>query len=331
MNKELTHVLIIRKLEEKNLRHLEENLSGGISLHFTDKEYDLGSISVLVSGRSDRSVVEELTNLKYLIIPFAGLSEELRAYLPDFPTLSVHNLHHNAVPVAENTIALLMAAAKNIIPPHNALMNADWRPRYVSNPSRLLHGKTILILGYGTIGKHIAKYLKPYDMLIMATRNSIESRYEEDGVTVYPASQTMSLLSEANYLIIALPLTTETENLIGEKEINSLPDGAVLVNIGRGKIVNQKALYEGLSSGKLGAAAIDVWYNYPKEEADRANTPSSDYPLHELDNIVMSPHRAGGVNSEDTERFRMEHLARLLNLISEGKELPNKVDLTQGY
>jgi len=78
-------------------------------------------------------------------------------------------------------------------------------------------------------------------------------------------------------------------------------------------------------------AAIDAWYNYPKEESSRANTPHSDFPLHELDKIVMSPHRAGGVNSEDTELSRMEHLARLLNLISEGKDLPNKVNLSLGY
>ena len=266
MSKKHIHVLIIRKLGEESLHHLKQEISEGISLHFKGDAYDPESISVLVSGHSDASFIEKLPNLDYLIIPFAGLPEEVIAYMPDFPDVSVHNLHHNAVPVAENTIALLLAAVKYIIPPHNALMNADWRPRYTSNPSQLLHGKTILILGYGTIGKLIAKYLQPYDMHIMATRNSIESRYEEGSVIVYPMAQTRSLLPDANYLIIALPQTPKTENLIGEKEINSLPDGAVLVNIGRGKVVNQKALYDGLSSGKLGAAAIDVWYNYPKGE-----------------------------------------------------------------
>jgi phosphoglycerate dehydrogenase-like enzyme len=126
-----------------------------------------------------------------------------------------------------------------------------------------------------------------------------------------------------------LPLTDQTRGLIGEKEISLLPDHAILVNIGRGPVVDQGALYHALKDGKLHSAGIDVWYNYPPDEDARANTPPADYPFHELDNIVMSPHRGGG--AAEVEVLRMTHLAELLNAVARGGPVPNKVDLEAGY
>jgi phosphoglycerate dehydrogenase-like enzyme len=135
------HVLFKRKPAKKYLDLLKREISGNIHFHFFDEPYDPQEISILVSGRSDREELEKLTNLKHLIFTWAGLPDKLKAYMPDFPDISIHNLHHNAVPVAENTLALLLIAAKFIIPPHNALAKNDWRPRYQANHSQLLHGK----------------------------------------------------------------------------------------------------------------------------------------------------------------------------------------------
>jgi phosphoglycerate dehydrogenase-like enzyme len=107
-----------------------------------------------------------------------------------------------------------------------------------------------------------------------------------------------------------------------------LPDGAVLVNIGRGEVIDEGALYGALQNGRI-SAGLDVWYNYPDSEEARAHTPPSNYPLHELDNVVFSPHRAGG--TDQTNRLRMEHLAELLNTAVSGQPMANRVDLEQGY
>jgi phosphoglycerate dehydrogenase-like enzyme len=93
--------------------------------------------------------------------------------------------------------------------------------------------------------------------------------------------------------------------------------------------VAEGALYHALSDGTLYAAGLDVWYNYPPDQAARAHTQPSAYPFHELDNVVMSPHRAGG--STETERLRMQHLAELLNAAARGESMPNRVDLEAGY
>jgi phosphoglycerate dehydrogenase-like enzyme len=245
-----------------------------------------------------------------------------------FPHIAVHNLHHNAVAAAEMAVTLMLAAAKFIVPVDRALRQHDWTPRYRPNPAVMLEGKTALILGYGAIGQRVAHVCLGLAMDVIATR-----RRAADGgsVAVHPPEALHSLLPRADVLIIALPLTAETEGLIGRGELALLPPRAVLVNVGRGRIVDEEALYHALSEGQLHAAGLDVWYNYPGDAASRSKTPPSAYPFHGLDNVVMSPHRAGTGGSEEIELRRMAHLAKLLNAAAAGEEMPNQVDLETGY
>jgi phosphoglycerate dehydrogenase-like enzyme len=248
-----------------------------------------------------------------------------------FPHISIHNLHHNALPVAEYALALLLSAANAILPVDRALRANDWRPRYTQTASTLISGKNMVILGYGNIGKALSKLLTGFDMTIMATRSSVNSSHKEDSVQVFPANSLHSLLLKADFLIVTLPLTPFTKGLIGEKELSLLPKNAVIVNIGRGDIIDQSALYKALKERPTMAAGIDVWYNYPKNDDDRPNTPPADYPFQDLDNIVMSPHRAGSLNQTDIEVLRMTHLAELLNQAAHGNTMSNLVDPEKGY
>lgn len=128
--------------------------------------------------------------------------------------------------------------------------------------------------------------------------------------------------------MICLPLTDETKGLIGADELAQLAPGAVLVNTGRGPIVDERALFDALRAGRL-RAGLDVWYRYPEDEAARAGTPPATLPFHELDNIVMSPHRAG--LCAETERLRAVFLAEMLNAGARGEPMPGRVDLDAGY
>jgi phosphoglycerate dehydrogenase-like enzyme len=117
--------------------------------------------------------------------------------------------------------------------------------------------------------------------------------------------------------------------MITETELSLLPKNAILINISRGKIVDQRALFTVLKENKIFGAGLDVWYNYPKHSADRVETRPADYPFHELDNVVMSPHRGGLV--KETERLRMSALALSLNAAAKGESIPNLVNLELGY
>jgi len=146
---------------------------------------------------------------------------------------------------------------------------------------------------------------------------------------VHPIDQFDQLLPRSKVLISTLPITAQTEDLIGSKQLALMLSGGILVNVGRGGVVDQAALYHALTDGTLNAAGVDVWYNYPESPEERDSTPPSEYPFHELDNIVMSPHRGGG--SRDTERLRMQHLAELLNALHSGSPTRNQVDTSAGY
>jgi phosphoglycerate dehydrogenase-like enzyme len=287
------------------------------------------STSILIAGRPTREALSAGPGLRTLIVPWAGLPPETRAMLAEFPDIAVHNLHHNAQPVAEMVLTLLLSAAKLILPFDRLLRQNDWRSRYRPSPARLLAGKTALILGYGAIGRQVAGYCKALGMRVLATRRRPIEEPDGPADQVHPASALADLLPRADALLVCLPHTPATNGLIDRQALALLPQGSILVNVGRGPIVDQSALYIALQNGRLHAAGLDVWYNYPPDEASRSRTSPSDYPFGELDNVVMSPHRAGSTAESNT--LRMTHLANLLNAAAAGQPLPNRVDLAAGY
>jgi phosphoglycerate dehydrogenase-like enzyme len=322
------HVHFDRLLTDAEAEQLRPLLSSGVAL--TEGGDPPAGTAILISGRPTREQLAAAPGLRALIIPWAGLPAETRDLMRDFPAVSVHNLHHNAAPVAELALMLLLAAAKFALRYDHALRSHDWRIRYErQTPTVLLEGKTALILGYGAIGRRVAAACRALGMATLATRRNLAAP-ELDGETeVYPADSLRDLLPRADAVIICLPHTPETDGLLGAAELALLPPGAVLVNIGRGRIVDEKALYEGLRDGSPHAAGLDVWYSYPPDEAARAAWPPSAYPFHELDNVIMSPHRGGA--SDATPRLRMTALAEMLNAAAAGREMGNGVDVAAGY
>jgi phosphoglycerate dehydrogenase-like enzyme len=286
---------------------------------------------ILVAGRPEPKHVVASRNLRAVIVPWAGIPEQTSELMREYPDIALHNLHHNALPVAEQAIALLLAASKFLIPMDRSLRSGDWRPRYSPNPSILLDGRRALVVGFGAIGQKVARLCEGLGMRVsaVARRKSVVPARAQGGVLVSDVHDLHDLLPLADALILCLPHTPRTTGIIGERELSLMPAGAVLINVGRGPTVDEAALYHALRDGTLLAAGLDVWYNYPPDEAARSCTMPSDYPFHELSNVVMSPHRAGG--STATERLRMIHLAELLNAAARGQPMPNRVDLDAGY
>lgn len=329
MTKLLVHML--HPPEDVQLTRLCDLLEKKIQLTSGPSLPQPANFHVLVAGRPERSHLAASPYLRLLVIPWAGLPPGTRELLQDFPGIEVHNLHHNAIPTAEHGLALLLAAAKFLVPIDRTFRRHDWRPRYAPNPSVLLHGKTALILGFGEIGQRLGRYAYALGMQVLAVRRNPEKPAPADyPAQVFAPAHLPGLLPRAQVLFIAVPGVPATDGLLGADELALLPPGAVLVNVGRGAVVDQAALYAALSEGRL-SAGLDVWYNYPQDEASRAGTPPADFPFHELDNVVMSPHRAGGGGGDDVEELRMQALARLLNAAARNEPLPNRVDLQAGY
>lgn len=322
------HAHFDRDLAPDESQYLRSALAAGIVI--TEGPEPPPGTDILISGRPTGEQLAGLPRLRAVIVPWAGVSTETRDLLREFPGVTLHNLHHNAAPVAELALMLLLAAAKFALRYDNALRHDDWRIRYERPaPTMLLEGRTALILGYGAIGRRVAAACRALGMVTLATRRRQGSPETIDGTEVHPADALRQLLPRANAVVICLPHTPDTDGLLGAAELALLPSHSVLVNIGRGRIVDEAALYAALRDGRLRAAGLDVWYSYPPDEAGRANWPPSAYPFRELDNVIMSPHRGGA--ADETARLRMTALAGMLNAAAGGREMGNQVDIDAGY
>jgi phosphoglycerate dehydrogenase-like enzyme len=324
-------VHLLQEHDEELLENIKRDLSEGIEISCDEDLPDPPDYDILVCGVPDEKSITASPNLRHLIIPWSGLPRKTRELMLNHPDISVHNIHHNAVPVAEMAVTLMLAAAKELIPIDASFRKNDWGKRWNIRDMQLLAGRRVLIVGYGAIGREIAARCRAFGMEVSAVR-----RRGRDGgaggaagdVAVHEASQLPELLPNADVLFLSLPLTDETKGMIGEKELSLLPDGALLVNVSRGRIVDEKALYENLRASRI-RAGLDVWYNYPESQESRASTPPSAYPFHELPNVIVTPHLAG--HSDGTEALRARELAHVLNLTLREGTPPGRVDVELGY
>lgn len=318
-----------RRADDAAWQTLLDALDPEINIQTGEELPQPAEYKILVAGRPN---VEQLTaspRLRTLVIPWAGMPVETAELMANYPQIHIHNLHHNAITTAETALMLLLMAAKQILPIERRFRENDWRPRYAPNAAVSLHGKTALILGYGSIGRHVGEVCAAMGMHVLGTQRHLTAPTRLGNAEIHPAAHLHRLLPQANALIVTLPLTDETRGLIGAEELSLLPPQAMVVNVGRGPVIDQFALYEALKNGHLHAAGLDVWYNYPQDETSRANTPPADVPFGQLENVVMSPHRGGGTT--DIELVRMAHLAELLNTVVQGKPMPNQIHLERGY
>jgi phosphoglycerate dehydrogenase-like enzyme len=293
---------------------------------------------VLVEGRPTEEQFRKSSRLKALIIPFAGAPDTTVSLLLANPQVQGYNLHHNAGDTAELAMGLLLAAAKQIPRQDRLMRTGDWSPRYQPSKAISLFGKTVLIIGYGAIGRHLGRVCLGLGMRVIGVRR--RGGPSEGEIEIYSQLDLASLLPRGDVVLLALPRTPETEGLLGERELERLPKGAVLVNVARAQVVDEKALFEALKSRRLHSAGLDVWYRYPRAgDSDvpgyfnmpesATHTYPSEYPFHELDNVVMTPHR-GGVTM-DTEEKRVQGIAEILNALAAGKPAPNRLDPAAGY
>jgi phosphoglycerate dehydrogenase-like enzyme len=317
--------------EGRDLKLLRALLDERVILTFgpdvpTDAGYD-----VLVAGRPTDPELNASSSLRMLVIPWAGLAQSTRLAMLERPEVAVHNIHHNAAPAAEMAVALMLAAAKSVVPIDRDLRRDDWSPRYEPDRAVLLEGRRALILGYGAIGRRVASVCRALGMSVTATKRRLDDVPPDCPDRVLPPDALHDLLPEADVLHVALPHTNATRGLIGERELSLLPRDAVLVNVARAPIVDEEALFRALERRSIRAAGLDVWYAYPRSDEERRSTPPSVFPFRDLDNVVMSPHRAGAFAVRGVEEARVAALAETLNAAVRGDPVPHPVDVREGY
>lgn len=268
---------------------------------------------ILVGGRFEDADLDRPA-LRAVIVPWAGIPEGLGAQLRTRPRVALYNLHHNAATTAALAVGLLLSASRGIAEADRQMRQGVWRGRMTEDRGVLLAGKQATILGYGAIGRCVGEVLGALGMAVDGIRRSDQNRLDD-------------ALARSHALIICAPLTPETRGLIDRRRIELLQAPRLLVNVGRGAIVDERALYECLRDGTLFGAGIDVWYHYPRE-GDAAPVWPSEYPIADLTNITLSPHRAG--DGEGIEALRAQALGTLLRDLCLGHPC-RPVNLDRGY
>lgn len=242
----------------------------------------------LISGRLPDEDLRRAKKLKAIFVPWTGVNNLPLNSLKE-RGIVVSNNHGNAAIVAERAIALALAVTGRVVFLHNEMGRGIWPGRTDDRDTSWfsIQGKTCAILGLGQIGIRIAKILKAFDCKVMGYRRDL-SKGKPDHVDVL-ADSFQDAIKASAIVFLAMPLTDDTRGLIDVDALKNMKD-KFLVNISRGEIIDEKALFDALKDGTLAGAAIDTWYHYPSRKHPVVFP--SKYPVHTLPNIVMSPHVA---------------------------------------
>lgn len=273
----------------------------------------------------DFSNLDELPELaprlRWLQASSAGIGQHIyrRNYIQRMPnTIFTTASGIHIQPLAEFCAMAILMFSRNLY--HMLAMQQEKRwERFAASD---LIGRTLGILGVGKIGAEVARFARTFGMRTIGIKRHVEgvdpgSLYLD---ALYPPTQLHSVLRQSEFLVIVTPHTQETERMLGAAELAMLPRGAVLINIGRGAVVDQEAMIAALHSGHLGGAALDVFEQEPLP---------AESPLWSMPNVLISPHSA---STSDRENIRLTDLiCDNLRRYLDGRPLRNVLDTSLLY
>jgi D-2-hydroxyacid dehydrogenase (NADP+) len=266
--------------------------------------------------------LKDARNLKWIHATAAGVAQLAYPELRESGIMVTNSRGIFSVPMAEHTMGLMIALARNFPESSRHHLNGHWGQQDIWDlPQRLteLNGKLLLIVGFGSIGKELAKRAKSFEMRVWGVTLSGQADTSM-AERVFSVARLHEALAEADYVVIAAPETAETKHLIGAEELARMRRGARLINVARGSLLDEIALIRALETQHLSGAALDV---APEEPLPK------EHPLWKTPNLFITPHTSA-VSDRLWER-QTELMIGLLERWFDGRELFNRVDLSRGY
>jgi len=337
--KEITVVSFV-KFNKSQLDKLRA-ISPSLVVHqFTDQSIDelppalVNNAQILYGWGNAVADAHKLPNLKWIQTHSAGVDNLLDkpVWQSEVIISSMNGIH--AVPIAEHALAMMLAFRWSLAKMFHFKANAAWpsgRWDHFVKPE--LRGSTLGIVGYGAIGRELARQAQGLGMQILTAnhsgRRSPFTGYSEPGVgdpqatipeTIYPSDQLLTMLPRCDYVVALVPLTPNTRHLFNQQAFAAMKPSAFFFNLGRGPVVDESALIDALNQQTVAGAGLDVFETEPLP----ANS-----PLWQLDNLIISPHVSGFSPKYDDRASNLfaENLERYLN----NKPLLNLVEREKGY
>ncbi|HPH96637.1 MAG TPA: D-2-hydroxyacid dehydrogenase [Anaerolineaceae bacterium] len=278
---------------------------------------------------------EMVPNLRWVQFHFAGIDHAIDSDLLQHADVIATSLSGaNIIQSAEYAVMMMLAQGHRMPELAANQARAEWpRDRWERFAPQELAESTVGIVGYGSIGRQVARLLQPFGATVVACKRDVmrpdDKGYVPDGLgdpqgdfftRLYPFQALHSMLKICDFVLVSVPLTPETQNMIGAPEFEIMKPTAFLVDLSRGKVVNHEALIQALQDHKLAGAALDV---FPEEPLP----PTS--PLWHLPNVIITPH-ISGISPNYNDRA-VDLFAENLNRYLVNVPLYNQFDLQKGY
>jgi len=283
-----------------------------ISEAITDVEVFVGSqLRAEDARRAERLRLVHVVGAGYDGIPLDALG----------PGVSVTTTHHHGRSIAEHVLMSVMMLSRDVLGADRALRAGQWRNVAVDPElpfGTTLEGRRVGIIGFGETGTEVARLCQAVGMRVRAVRRDPSAPVPDDLRTDWIGGndRLSDLLAESDVVVVTVPLGPATRGLIGPAELAAMGPGTLLVNVARGPVVQEEALYEALDSGVIAGAALDVWWSGPPQAPSRL-------PFHRLPNVLMTPHHSG--HTTDTFAARATEIADNINRLEQGRPLVNVV------
>ena len=274
-------------------------------------------------------------DLKWIQFHRAGNERYMEAPILKKPKLVASTMSGASAPqVAEHILEMILALGHRLPDIMDHQQRTDWPATRgeIFSPVEL-NQSTVGVVGYGSIGREVARLLQAFGANILATKFDamqpadhgyrIEGSGDPEGDYVhrlYPAQALISMLKECDFAVVCVPLTPKTRGLIGAKQLGAMKPTAFLIDVSRGGVIDHADLVVALEEKQIAGAALDV---YPEEPLPKDN------PLWKLPNVILTPHIAGV--SRDYDQRAVDLFVENLNRYLDGKKPLNLIDLERGY
>ena len=274
----------------------------------------------VIIGISYHASLPPVKNLKLYHVPGAGYDGIDLSALPG--TSHLCNCYGHEQPIAEYVMAAILNRAIPMTHADEQLRQGQWT--YWAGGSGIKHqeiaGLTIGLLGFGHIGKAIAKRAKAFEMTVLvANRSPVAASPMVD--QSFSLSALNQFWAHADIVVCSLPLSEDTKGLVNQHAFAHMKKSAVILNVGRGPVIDETALYDALHSKKIAGAIIDTWYQYPSQQ--NPNPLPGQKPFHMLSNIIMTPHMSGWTSG--TIKRRQKTIADNINQLLRSAHLVNQI------
>nr|WP_294504308.1 2-hydroxyacid dehydrogenase [uncultured Rhodopila sp.] len=284
----------------------------------TASDHDAFVTADVIIGNRFSASLPRPSRLRLLQLPSAGYDAIDFAAVPQGAVVCNCFGHENAI--AEYVMAALLQQCVPLADADRRLRRGEWA-YWAGAPERThreIGGSTLGLLGFGHIGKEVARRAKAFGMSVyVANRSPVAPSERVD--RYFPLATLPAFWSSADSFVITIPLTPDTAGIVGVEAFAAMRSHAVLINVARGPVVDEHALYDALHDNRIGGAVIDTWYQYPTES--RPNIAPSARPFDTLSNILMTPHMSGW--TDGTIRRRQAAMAENIRRRMHGEVCEN--------